>query len=486
MSAETTWLRWRSSPDVGKGFEMVPSSTGVSERGVSRIVPLILVGLIGVSLLLAAMQAESALIAIHATLATLLIMVAVATEAGVYTQIPWILRPSIAASLPTVGLSLAAGIMPEADYWVFLRLWSVLVGGMIVASVLAFRVQRSRPGAEPFSVAGESIDLRKLATLSGFLMGVAMVAAVVFFSAQGVPALSGNVEQGRVDAAVEGTGYFRLLAYMSGPATIGLFVARSRWRFVGLFVAFLIITGMANRSPYIYLFVPVLMVVASRSSFKITTLRVAAVAAALVTLIVGFGTFRVFSQEDFRNYDEYATPLAEGDILGVASASVSNYLSVVPENQVLTWNLVDSGLLELKWGSTYATLLITALPGEQLSLDRQIRMASGRTFLGGGTPPTLAGEGFVNFGYIGTFGAGFFLVALGRYWAKRLHEAQLSATDGVLRGYAAVYGYILCWVVGSPIGGLAGASTVPLAGLLVLVALRASAARKGQVHLVRD
>lgn len=428
----------------------------------------------GVLMILIAIVTPVALIATTSPLAgwqisltLLFVVVAVATEWRVYDQIPWLARPSIAIAGSTVVASVAVGDLSTQDYSRYLVLWSVLVAGMIVGSVLTGRT------GMPLEVQ-RVFDSRAVDTWSLAVMAVATVAAAYFFATQGVPALAGNVEQSRVDAAVEGTGYFRLLAYMAGPATVMLFATKHRMRFIALVLTILIITGMANRSPYLYLLVPLVFVVTTRSRLRLSSGRIVGAAVMIGALIIGFGTFRVFSQEEFARYAEYRDAIATNDVVAVAITSLTNYAEVVPRNQVLTSKLVDTGSIPLQWGSTYGTLFISALPGEQLSLDRQIRNASGSTFVGGGTPPTLAGEGYVNFGLAGTFAAGVFVVSLLRYWARRYDRALACSSDNALaRGYAAVYGYMLCWVVGAPVAGLAGASTVPLAGAILIVILRA-------------
>lgn len=401
------------------------------------------------------------------TLCVLLIIAAFATEWRVYQSIPWLARPSVAISASTIVASIAVDKLNPADYERYLLLWSVLVAGMIVGSFFTGRTGARRIKL-PTPATGSTVNHWAIGTLL-----VAILSALYFFATQGVPALAGNVEQSRVDAAVEGTGYFRLVAYMAGPATVMLFVTRSTWRFPALIATVLIISGMANRSPFLYLLIPLIFVLTTRSRLTLSSGKILAAGSAVGALIVGFGTFRVFSQDEFAKYAEYRDAIASNDIVSVALTSFLNYAQVVPANQVLTSKLVDAGLIAHQWGASYATLFISALPGEQLSLDRQIREASGGLFVGGGTPPTLAGEGYVNFGLIGTFGAGFFVIALLRFWALRFDLAnQTMVDDSVVRGYAAVYGYVLCWVVGSPVAGLAGASTVPLAGALLIIFLR--------------
>jgi hypothetical protein len=353
-------------------------------------------------------------------------------------------------------------------------LWSAQVVGVLVALMLMPpHVRLGRPGVR-------TINQDILGRLSWVVFTISGLAAGVFFAWKGVPVLGASVEQGRVDAASEGTGYFRLLAYMGIPAAHMLVALRRRhavWVVIG---TTLVILGLANRSPLLYLYVPLLMIVFDRGKIRLTTPRVLAAVAAIGMVIVSIGTFRVFSQTDFARYQEFRGDIATGDYIGVATTTFTHYAQVVTENAVLTKSLVDDGSISLQYGSTYLTLFLTALPGEQLSLDRIIKLASGKTFVGGGTPPTLMGEGYVNFGLLGAMAAGAVIVILLEYWARRYAESIESGDESLRGATAAIYGYTLCWVVGSQVAGLTGASTVPLAGAIVLVTLRAWSAKTGR------
>lgn len=403
---------------------------------------------------------------VQAAVSLLLICSAFVSEHGAYRGIPWLVRPAIAISTSTLAAAISTATLSDDDYESYLTLWIVLAAGMIVSFIFSGRV-RARRKPPVLILRTDAISRWSLMVLAA-----STLAALIFFATQGVPALSGNVEQSRVDAAVEGTGYFRLVAYMAGPASIALVAVRHRLALPSVITAVLIITGMANRSPYLYLLIPLAFVITETRRFKLSTPKLLLVGAVVASVILGFGTFRIFSQEEFAKYAEYQHAIAANDYLQVALTSLTHYAQVVPENQVLTTRLVDAGSVPLQWGSTYLTLFISALPGEQLSPDRLIRAASGSSFVGGGTPPTLAGEGYMNFGLIGVFVAGFVVVYLLRFWADRWQQVKDVEQFGeTARSQAALYGYFLCWVVGTPVAGLAGASTVPLAGAIVLIIL---------------
>jgi oligosaccharide repeat unit polymerase len=387
------------------------------------------------------------------------------------TELPFLFRPTPAIAASVIVGSVSAPFLQSADHEQFMILWVCLVAGVILGALLTQSggVFRGRDFA--------SIDRDALIRASVWVLIISAISAMGFFAWQGVPALAGNVEQSRVDAAVQGSGYLRLVAYLGIPAVHMLFAARHRLAVPGLILCLLIILGLANRSPLLYLFVPLLIIFSSQKRIRLNSARILGAVGVAVVLVLSIGTFRVFSQDEFARYDEYRVNIASENYVAVGATTFVQYAQVVADNAVLTKALVDEGAIPLKFGSTYATLFVSAFPGEQLSLDRLIKLESGASFVGGGTPPTLMGEGYVNFGIPGVVGIGVFVVLLLRYWLYRYKQSIDFGDPVLIAASAAVYGYMLCWVVGSPVAGLAGASTFPLAGALVLVLLRALATR---------
>jgi hypothetical protein len=386
-------------------------------------------------------------------------------------HLPFLIRPASAVTASVIVGSIAAPTLGWDQYRDFMILWVCLVIGVIFG-VLATQSNALFDGRQ-----FRAMDKVLLVRLSKITLLVSAFSAGAFFAWQGIPALGGNVEQGRVDAAVSGSGYLRLVAYLSIPAVHMLFAARHRLAVPALCFSTLVILGLANRSPLLYLFVPLLLVFGAQRRFKLTSLRIVGAVAVAAVLVLSIGTFRVFSEDQFVRYDEYRVDLSTGNYLGVAATTLTQYAEVVADNAVLTKSLVDEGAIPLKFGSTYVTLFISALPGEQLSLDRLIKQTSGASFVGGGTPPTLMGEAYVNFGYPGVIGIGVLVVGLLRYWSDR-YRRSVEFGDPLIRdATAGVYGYMLCWVVGSPVAGLAGASTLPLAGAILIVLLRSVSMR---------
>ncbi|WP_167323867.1 hypothetical protein [Rhodococcoides kroppenstedtii] len=406
-----------------------------------------------------------------------------------FRDLPTLLRPGVVVVLGAVGAGLFSLDLDPSEYETYLSLWTLQLLGFAAGLILFGRYRRETQVSDVVKpeiishLPGATNSIKRIAAAMAIFSFLAFMA---FITTRGLPILGSDVEQGRVDAASTGTGYLRLVIYLIVPVAILMFCvhAKSRWALMILAVA--MIVGLGNRSPLLYVLAPIvltaLLSTRPRGPSNKTILLIGLTGAIAVAAI---GTFRIASQEEFASYSEYREDLADGDYAGVAWTSVSQYARVVAQNAVLTKQLVDSDQIDLQLGQSYLTLFITALPGEQLSLDRTIKEASGRTFVGGGTPPTFMGEGYANLMHFGTLLSSALLVGVSRFFCRAMLSARAQSGFGSVtsRLKSAIYGYVLVWSVMAQVAGLAGASTVPLAGFLVLFSITSLfAASKERVH----
>lgn len=421
------------------------------------------------SLVVAAVAISGGVLATMSTLRAIQIVLGVGVVVVAFAvdrnakDIPAILRPAPAMMLGALASSLSIELLTDNQYDnAYFGMWLCQMVGFLLAIPVWGNPEK------PIKAASRSTDVARLATLASIVWWVGAACAVFFLGTQGVPLLADSVEQGRVDIAVTGTGYIRLLAYMTGPAAVVIFATGHRRRWLYMAATAAIIVLFANRIPIVYLGAPVVAMAAVVGT-RLRSRHLVAVAAIALVVVGMFGAYRVMNQPDFLTYDEYRSDLAQGDRVGIAVTTVTQYARVVPANAVLVKRLVDGGRIDEKLGASYLTLFVSALPGEQLSPDLEVKEASGAMFVGGGTPPTLMGEGYMNFGYPGIIMGAFVTMGLARYWAA---VAIQTRGQDQQRVSAAIYGYVITWCVAAQVGGLAGAATIPLAGFLLLIGLR--------------
>ena len=382
------------------------------------------------------------------------------------TLIPSILRPAPIVFGSLTIASVSAGSLGADKYEEYFVLWLLQALGMAAGFLLATNLTRS--SARPLRPLSAN---RYWSTSKTFYL-LFLLAAVTYFATQGVPALQSDLEQARVDAAEGGPGFIRMFAFLL-PTAAAAAVAVKGWRKTWLLVliALVIMLGYGNRVPFIYFVFPLAVMVAVTTK-KLGSGRIIAIAASLLALMGALAAWRVYNTEDMASSYQYRDAVASGDSLAIAWSAILHYTRVVPENAMLVKDVIDSGAMPLQFGSTYFTLFASVLPGKQISPDMMLKELNGVQFLGGGIPPTLAGEGYMNFGYFGVFLNALLAMLLLRYWASVVIRTSEIGDTSQARVVGLVYGYALTWVCLAQISGFAGSATVSLAGFLLLVAIR--------------
>lgn len=382
------------------------------------------------------------------------------------TVIPAILRPApiIFGSLTIASVS--AGALGTNQYEEYFVMWLLQALGMATGFFLAANLARSSAKAP------RRVMVRRYWFTSRVFFCLFLLAALAYFATQGIPALQSDLEQARVDAAEGGPGFIRMFAFLLPTATAAA-VAIKGWRKTWLLIAvtLIVMLGYGNRVPFIYFVFP-LAVMLAVTTRKLGSGRIIGVAASLLGLMGALAAWRVYNTEDMASSYQYRDAVASGDSLAIAWSAISHYTQVVPENAMLVKNVVDSGVMPLQFGSTYFTLFASILPGKQISPDMMLKELNGVQFLGGGIPPTLAGEGYMNFGYFGIFLNGLFAMLLLRYWASLVIRISKQGDASQRRVVGLIYGYALTWVCLAQISGFAGSATVSLAGFLLLLGIR--------------
>jgi oligosaccharide repeat unit polymerase len=400
-----------------------------------------------------------------------LFAIAVSQERKRRSGLPLILTPMIVIAVAVGVSSIAALSMDDYQYVEYSKLWFFQIFGLLLGMLFSNSVLgRSSPDRpSPSRQIVLSKTLMKQLAMCLFVAG--FLSAVAFFAWKGIPLLSGNVEQSRVDLASAGTGYFRLMAYLTIPAALLSFALTPKIARILIPISLIIILFLADRSPLLYLFIPLVFVSISRKiKFKRpSSLKPIIMGILFMSIVVGVGTYRAFTQSEFLLFPEYSAAIQSKDFGAIALFSFEHYANVVANNAVLTKSLIDSGTIDFKYGASYFSLFSPVLPGKHLTLDAEIKQASGKTFIGGGIPPTLMGEGYANFGYAGTIIECGFVVFLLEYWYGIVMSTYQSTDRTLSTVVNAIYGYMVCWGCMSQVAGLAGASVFPFAGAVTLL-----------------
>ncbi len=419
-----------------------------------------LIGVTGSATL--ASSAPTSVVQIVIGIALVALFMAVDTEARV---IPRVLRPAPVFFASLTVASVSASALTADEYDQYFLLWSLQAGGAVAGFLLAPRLARVMKDTRG------AVDVSRYVKFSTALFLLTAIAALMYFVTQGVPALQSDLEQARVDAAQGGSGYIRLLAFLLPTATAALVAARGNKAWPHVVLALVVMLGFGNRVPFIYFLFPLAAMIAVTTR-RLGSAKIVSIAALLFILMGSLAAWRVFNTADMAGSYQYRDAVARGDGLAVAGSALAHYSRVVPENAVMVKRFVDEGDLGWQYGSTYVTLFTSALPGKQTSPDMLLKELNGVDFIGGGIPPTLAGEGYMNFGYAGVFLNAMTAMLLIRYWASVVVSQSNAGRRADTRISGLVYGYALTWVCLAQISGFAGSATISLAGFLVLVGLR--------------
>lgn len=402
-------------------------------------------------------------------------LLAISQERKRRSGLPLILTPMIVITAAIGISSVAALSMDDYQYVEYSKLWFFQILGLMLGLLFSNTVL-GRPSLDGSSPSRQIVLSRTLMSqLATCLFVAGFLSAVAFFAWKGIPLLRGNVEQGRVDLASPGTGYLRLMAYLTIPPALLSFALTPKRASILIALSLIIVLLLADRSPLMYLFIPLVFVSISRKvniKFKFKrpgSLRPIVMGILIISIVVAVGTYRIFSQAEYLKFPEYSAAIQNRDVAAIALLSFEHYANVVANNAVLTKSLVDNGTIDFKYGASYLALFAPVLPGQHLTLDREIRLGSGKSFVGGGIPPTLMGEGYANFGYAGTVLECGFVVFLLEYWYRIVMSTYKGADRTLSAVVNAIYGYMVCWVCMSQVGGLEGASTFPFAGAVTLL-----------------
>nr|MBZ1357364.1 oligosaccharide repeat unit polymerase [Dyadobacter fermentans] len=220
---------------------------------------------------------------------------------------------------------------------------------------------------------------------------IGILASLLFFARTGnIPILAANKEAARVAAlAVGGNGYVLYLMSMGmyGVALYAIYAYGYNKDKTQLFLLFAIMglamTGTGSRR-YILWVCLYLLIAKHYLSSPIPKTRM------LVYTFLGLLFVNLF--EMFRNPDSMTTT----SLSTTFSYRFIIYISNL--EKVLTYFMSRD---EYEYGGTFFMDILTALPGKQIDYQSWLKKVTNLEFEGFGIPPTLMGDLYVNFGYVG-------------------------------------------------------------------------------------
>ncbi|MED4113694.1 O-antigen polymerase [Priestia megaterium] len=323
----------------------------------------------------------------------------------------------------------------------------------------------------------ENFSIKRSILFEKILFAIGFFSYVIYvLKIGGLPILMGNLEQARVDASLQGGAYLRLCVYLLIlSAIIGVLNIRLNKLIVGVknsssvyrfWISVLAFLSLGNRSPvFNILFISCLILLSIKYKGRISFLKVTIFSTIgsflVISFVGGFGAYRVLNTETFYSFPEFRPFIENKNYIGLSIYLFKHYLLIGYNNFLNVLDIVPT-MLSYQFGSTYAQPILTVLPGQQFTLDMQIKMALGQTYLGGGTVPSVLGEAYVNFGIIGCLIVPFIVMFI-------LNTMRYQFINNPSPGKMIIYIYLLSYLSNCLLSGIAATSVFPFVAVSILI-----------------
>jgi oligosaccharide repeat unit polymerase len=330
---------------------------------------------------------------------------------------PWLLRAlefrkPVAFFVPVfVGYALTSIYFAETGSAGYQVLLTLLAAGLFALASMSSSINR------PWVNRG--VVLRKHVAWLFTLVSAAV--SIYIFSVHGVPILSVNVAESRIDATANGY-LTTVVVTLAQAAMVASFCASSesmtsdaRWKSLlpGL-CSLLLLAAYGNRGFYIFPLLAVAAYLLVRDPGRLRLLIATAVPGVALISIAGFA----------RNLQQWgATYLDDVSELGLPTglafmAPVFSYFAGTSEavDQII---LTFPSNVPYPHGSVFFSPLVSWLPGEQPSADLFLKSALGLDFQGLGLAMGATGGFYMDFGPLGVL-IGFLILGVisGQIWKK--------------------------------------------------------------------
>lgn len=273
------------------------------------------------------------------------------------------------------------------------------------------------------------------------IFGVGLAAMLVFWArAGGVPFLMADLENSRI-SALTGSGvpfYLSMLMMVAFWISLGPESNVPRWAQLAMFVVgaiMLTTTGWRN-TVFAFVVVSIFLLYYTRR-VRATTIGIVALVA--IVGAVALGLFRVVSSNltSYRTYQE----VMSGDLLAAVGSYLATYTDAFARNLAIVFEIVPDALA-FQGGKTLIWNFLTLAPESDLEpFDFVLKRAAGEGFEGGGLPPTLVGEWYLNYSWLGVV-LGMALVGAAMELAHRAVRSARSFTTLVIAVLVIYYAFV--------------------------------------------
>ncbi|QJC51114.1 O-antigen polysaccharide polymerase Wzy [Paenibacillus albicereus] len=255
----------------------------------------------------------------------------------------------------------------------------------------------------------------------------------------GPPILHSDLENSRV-ASLSGNGIPFHMSLLMSVAIWFLFIKTEKFTFkksfIPLFMTILLLMSTGWRSTAVALIFVALAIYHYKRPISLG--RLGGIGALIISLIAGLGLLRIRSSNSKFVLNDM---MAQGDYFGAFIQYLYNY-PVVFGKDILSAVIsqLPNSAMPLQYGKTFFWNFQTMIPGNDAQpFDFILKVALRRGFDGGGLPPTLLGDLYINFS---TAGIVLGMLILGFIWSM-LHHLLLRNKSNILGLIAAITIYFL-------------------------------------------
>ncbi|TWD92373.1 oligosaccharide repeat unit polymerase [Neobacillus bataviensis] len=372
---------------------------------------------------------------------------------------PYILFPIMYLVIYGPGIHKALTLSEQqgksALFYASIAFISYLAGALTFSSVFL--------NADKREIKSITINDKVYKRLIKYPLIIGLVSMLAFWAKAGtIPALMGDLENSRV-GALSGNGLFYYFS-MSIMISVWVYFSRSNKflkSFAFLLFGCLMLASTGWRNTSIALIFVSLTIFHYKKPIKLSRLIIAGIV--IIVLIAVSGLFRIASS-DLTGY-KLMGMMESGNYVGAFFSYLYNYPVVFTDNLMLVINHFSDSASLLHGKSLFWNFGIL-MPGSSYpAFDFYLKDLLRVGFAGGGLPPTIIGDLYLNFGLIGII---FGMMIVGGLWSF-LYYKLLNNKDNLI-GVASVI--VLYYLSVSIRGGLENITLTTTWLLIILIVYR--------------